>query len=128
MSHPKIAEAAVVGIPHNIKGQAIYAYVTLNHGEEPTPALYAEVRNWVLQELVPLATPDVLHWTDSLPKTLSCNLLRRILLPIASCYPRTLCAPSPLAAPFVVSPLLDAHPAIPLPSSVRTASLHPLPF
>ncbi|MCS5874391.1 hypothetical protein LN650_30050 [Klebsiella pneumoniae subsp. pneumoniae] len=47
VSHPKIAEAAVVGIPHNIKGQAIYAYVTLNHGEEPTPELHAEVRNWV---------------------------------------------------------------------------------
>jgi acetyl-CoA synthetase len=55
VSHPKIAEAAVVGIPHNIKGQAIYAYVTLNHGEEPTPELYAEVRNWVRKEIGPLA-------------------------------------------------------------------------
>ena len=67
VAHPKIAEAAVVGIPHNIKGQAIYAYVTLNHGEEPSPELYAEVRNWVRKEIGPLATPDVLHWTDSLP-------------------------------------------------------------
>ncbi len=65
VAHPKIAEAAVVGIPHNIKGQAIYAYVTLNHGEEPSPELYAEVRNWVRKEIGPLATPDVLHWTDS---------------------------------------------------------------
>lgn len=53
MAHPKIAEAAVVGIPHNIKGQAIYAYVTLNHGEEPSPELYAEVRNWVRKEIGP---------------------------------------------------------------------------
>lgn len=51
VAHPKIAEAAVVGIPHNIKGQAIYAYVTLNHGEEPSPELYAEVRNWVRKEI-----------------------------------------------------------------------------
>ena len=56
VSHPKIAEAAVVGIPHSIKGQAIYAYVTLNHGEEPTPELYAEVRNWVRKEIGPIAT------------------------------------------------------------------------
>ena len=76
MAHPKIAEAAVVGIPHNIKGQAIYAYVTLNHGEEPSPELYAEVRNWVRKEIGPLATPDVLHWTDSLPKTRSGKIMR----------------------------------------------------
>ena len=75
VAHPKIAEAAVVGIPHNIKGQAIYAYVTLNHGEEPSPELYAEVRNWVRKEIGPLATPDVLHWTDSLPKTRSGKIM-----------------------------------------------------
>lgn len=62
VAHPKIAEAAVVGIPHNIKGQAIYAYVTLNHGEEPTAELYTEVRNWVRKEIGPIATPDILHW------------------------------------------------------------------
>ncbi|MBD8455216.1 acetate--CoA ligase, partial [Serratia rubidaea] len=62
VAHPKIAEAAVVGIPHNIKGQAIYAYITLNHGEEPTPELYTEVRNWVRKEIGPIATPDILHW------------------------------------------------------------------
>lgn len=76
VAHPKIAEAAVVGIPHAIKGQAIYAYVTLNHGEEPSPELYAEVRNWVRKEIGPLATPDVLHWTDSLPKTRSGKIMR----------------------------------------------------
>ncbi len=84
VAHPKIAEAAVVGIPHNIKGQAIYAYVTLNHGEEPSPELYAEVRNWVRKEIGPLATPDVLHWTDSLPKTRSGKIMRRILRKIAA--------------------------------------------
>lgn len=61
VSHPKIAEAAVVGIPHNIKGQEIYAYVTLNHGEEPTSELYTEVRNWVRKEIGPIATTDMLH-------------------------------------------------------------------
>ncbi len=80
VAHPKIAEAAVVGIPHNIKGQAIYAYVTLNHGEEPSPELYAEVRNWVRKEIGPLATPDVLHWTDSLPK----NPLRQNYAPYSA--------------------------------------------
>ncbi len=84
VAHPKIAEAAVVGIPHNIKGQAIYAYVTLNHGEEPSPELYAEVRNWVRKEIGPLATPDVLHWTDSCLKPVPAKIMRRILRKIAA--------------------------------------------
>jgi len=84
VSHPKIAEAAVVGIPHNIKGQAIYAYITLNHGEEPSPELYTEVRNWVRKEIGSIATPDILHWTDSLPKTRSGKIMRRILRKIAA--------------------------------------------
>lgn len=58
--------------------------MTLNHGEEPTPELYAEVRNWVRKEIGPLATPDVLHWTDSLPKTRSGKIMRRILRKIAA--------------------------------------------
>ncbi|STM59719.1 acetyl-coenzyme A synthetase [Escherichia coli] len=96
VAHPKIAEAAVVGIPHNIKGQAIYAYVTLNHGEEPSPELYAEVRNWVRKEIGPLATPDVLHWTDSLLKpapaklcAVFCAKLRRAI-PATWAIPRRL--------------------------------------
>jgi len=68
VSHPKIAEAAVVCIPHNIKGQAIYAYIRLNHVEEPTPELYTKVRNWVRKEIAPIATPDMVHWKDSLPR------------------------------------------------------------
>ncbi len=78
VAHPKIAEAAVVGIPHHMKGQAIYAYITLNHGEEPSSELYTEVRNWVRKEIGPIATPDILHWTDSLPKTRSGKIMRRI--------------------------------------------------
>ncbi len=115
VSHPKIAEAAVVGIPHNIKGQAIYAYITLNHGEEPSPELYAEVRNWVRKEIGPLATPDVLHWTDSLPKTRSGKIMRRILRKIAAGDTRNLGDTSTLADPGVVEKLLEEKQSIKLP-------------
>ncbi|MTD41303.1 acetate--CoA ligase [Erwinia sp. CPCC 100877] len=116
VSHPKVAEAAVVGIPHNIKGQAIYAYVTLNHGEEPTPELYTEVRNWVRKEIGPLATPDVLHWTDSLPKTRSGKIMRRILRKIAAGDTSNLGDISTLADPSVVEKLLEEKSAITMPS------------
>ena len=116
VAHPKIAEAAVVGIPHNIKGQAIYAYVTLNHGEEPSPELYAEVRNWVRKEIGPLATPDVLHWTDSLPKTRSGKIMRRILRKIAAGDTSNLGDTSTLADPGVVEKLLEEKQAIAMPS------------
>jgi len=107
VSHPKIAEAAVVGVPHNIKGQAIYAYITLNHGEEPTPELYTEVRNWVRKEIGPIATPDILHWTDSLPKTRSGKIMRRILRKIAAGDTSNLGDTSTLADPSVVDKLLE---------------------
>ncbi|KAA1174563.1 acetate--CoA ligase [Photorhabdus heterorhabditis] len=107
VSHPKIAEAAVVGVPHNIKGQAIYAYVTLIHGEEPSPELYTEVRNWVRKEIGPIATPDILHWTDSLPKTRSGKIMRRILRKIASGDISNLGDTSTLADPGVVEKLLE---------------------
>ncbi|HEK1130086.1 TPA: acetate--CoA ligase [Proteus mirabilis] len=107
VAHPKIAEAAVVGIPHNIKGQAIYAYVTLNHGEEPTAELYTEVRNWVRKEIGPIATPDILHWTDALPKTRSGKIMRRILRKIASGDTTNLGDTSTLADPDVVEKLLE---------------------
>ena len=68
VSHPKIAEAAVVGVPHAIKGQGIYAYVTLNSGEYSSPELYAEVKQWVRKEIGAIATPDILHWAEGLPK------------------------------------------------------------
>lgn len=112
VSHPKIAEAAVVGIPHPIKGQAIYAYVTLNHGEEPSPELYTEVRLWVRKEIGPLATPDILHWTDSLPKTRSGKIMRRILRKIASGDTSDLGDTSALADPGVVEKLLEEKQAL----------------
>ena len=107
VSHPKIAEAAVVGIPHNIKGQAIYAYVTLISGTEPSAELYTEVRNWVRKEIGPIATPDVLHWTDSLPKTRSGKIMRRILRKIASGDTSNFGDTSTLADPGVVEKLLE---------------------
>lgn len=116
VSHPKIAEAAVVGIPHNIKGQAIYAYITLNHGEEPTPELYTEVRNWVRKEIGPIATPDVLHWTDSLPKTRSGKIMRRILRKIAAGDTNNLGDTSTLADPAVVDKLLEEKQSMKVPS------------
>ena len=116
VSHPKIAEAAVVGIPHNIKGQAIYAYITLNHGEEPSPELYTEVRNWVRKEIGSIATPDILHWTDSLPKTRSGKIMRRILRKIAAGDTSNLGDTSTLADPGVVDKLLEEKQSMKVPS------------
>lgn len=112
VAHPKIAEAAVVGIPHSLKGQAIYAYITLNHGEEPSSELYTEVRNWVRKEIGPIATPDILHWTDSLPKTRSGKIMRRILRKIAAGDTSNLGDTSTLADPGVVEKLLEEKQAM----------------
>src|SRR3546814_19488920 len=71
VSHPKVAEAAVVGYPHDIKGQGIYCYVTLIAGEEPGEALEAELKAHVRKEIGPIATPDLIHFTPALPKTRS---------------------------------------------------------
>lgn len=107
VSHPKIAEAAVVGIPHYIKGQAIYAYITLNYGEEPSDELYDEVIKWVRKEIGPIATPDILHWTQTLPKTRSGKIMRRILRKIADGDTGNLGDISTLADPGVVEKLLQ---------------------
>ncbi|OZI13781.1 acetate--CoA ligase [Sodalis-like symbiont of Philaenus spumarius] len=115
VAHPKIAEAAVVGIPHNIKGQAIYAYITLNTGETPTPELYNEVRAWTRKEIGAIATPDVLHWTDSLPKTRSGKIMRRILRKIAAGDTGNLGDTSTLADPGVVEKLLEEKHTLTLP-------------
>ncbi|MGJ0192137.1 acetate--CoA ligase [Pantoea sp. RRHST58] len=115
VAHPKIAEAAVVGIPHSIKGQAIYAYITLNHGEEPSPELYTEVRSWVRKEIGAIATPDILHWTDSLPKTRSGKIMRRILRKIAAGDTSNLGDTSTLADPGVVDKLLEEKQALRMP-------------
>jgi acetyl-CoA synthetase len=84
VAHPKIAEAAVVGVPHEIKGQGIYAYVTLIAGEEPSRELHKEVKEWVRKEIGAIATPDVIHWAEGLPKTRSGKIMRRILRKIAT--------------------------------------------
>ncbi|WGW00102.1 acetate--CoA ligase [Vibrio sp. YMD68] len=106
VAHSKIAEAAIVGIPHDIKGQAIYAYITLNDGEFPSAELHKEVKDWVRKEIGPIATPDVLHWTDSLPKTRSGKIMRRILRKIATGDTSNLGDTSTLADPSVVEKLI----------------------
>lgn len=107
VAHPKIAEAAVVGIPHAIKGQAICAYITLNHGELPNNTLYHEVQQWVRKEIGPIATPDQLHWAEGLPKTRSGKIMRRILRKIASGETDSLGDISTLADPEVIDQLLN---------------------
>lgn len=102
----KIAEAAVVGVPHDIKGQAIYAYITLNDGIYPDAQLHKEVKDWVRKEIGPIATPDVLHWTDALPKTRSGKIMRRILRKIATGDTGNLGDTSTLADPSVVERLI----------------------
>ncbi|WP_407331953.1 acetate--CoA ligase [Enterovibrio sp. 27052020O] len=102
----KIAEAAIVGVPHDIKGQAIYAYITLNASEVPSAELTKEVKNWVRKEIGPIATPDFIHWTDALPKTRSGKIMRRILRKIATGDTGTLGDTSTLADPGVVDKLI----------------------
>ena len=109
VSHPKIAEAAVVGVPHEIKGQGIYAYVTLNDGEYPSPELYAEVKQWVRKEIGAIATPDILHWAEGLPKTRSGKIMRRILRKIATGESDSLGDTSTLADPSVVDKLIKEN-------------------
>ena len=84
VAHPKVAEAAVVGYPHDIKGQGIYAYVTLQVDEEPSDALRRELVQWVRKEISPIAAPDLLQWAPGLPKTRSGKIMRRILRKIAA--------------------------------------------
>jgi acetyl-CoA synthetase len=83
VAHPKVAEAAVVGFPHDLKGQGIYAYVTLNPGENPTDELRDELIAWVRKEIGPIASPDVIQWAPGLPKTRSGTIMRGILRKIA---------------------------------------------
>jgi acetyl-CoA synthetase len=106
VSHAKVAEAAVVGFPHEIKGQGIYAYVTLVAGEEPTEELRAELRNWVRKEIGPIATPDAIQWAPGLPKTRSGKIMRRILRKVAANDYGDLGDTSTLAEPGVVDDLI----------------------
>ncbi len=107
VAHPKVAEAAVVGCPHDIKGQGIYAYVTLISGEVGTDALRKELIAWVRKEIGPIATPDYLQWAPGLPKTRSGKIMRRILRKIGENLPDQLGDISTLADPSVVKSLVD---------------------
>ena len=104
--HTKVAEAAVVGMPHEVKGQGIYAYVTLNAGEEPSDALRRELRDWVRQEIGPIATPDAIQFAPGLPKTRSGKIMRRILRKVAEGDTGSLGDTSTLADPAVVDDLV----------------------
>jgi acetyl-CoA synthetase len=106
VAHPKVAEAAVVGYPHDIKGQGIYAYVTLKVSEEPSEALRKELVQWVRNEISPIAAPDLLQWAPGLPKTRSGKIMRRILRKIAAEEYGQLGDVSTLADPSVVDDLV----------------------
>jgi acetyl-CoA synthetase len=106
VSHPLVAEAAVVGFPHDIKGQGIYCYVTLNAGVEGSDALAAELRAHVRAEIGPIATPDLIHFTPALPKTRSGKIMRRILRKIAENDYGALGDISTLADPSLVDDLI----------------------
>jgi len=105
--HENVAEAAVVGFPHDIKGQGIYAYVTLMAGVEPTDELKHELVTLVRSEIGPIATPDIIQWAPSLPKTRSGKIMRRILRKIAANELDTIGDTSTLADPAVVNDLID---------------------
>ncbi|MFH1531414.1 MAG: acetate--CoA ligase [Pseudomonadota bacterium] len=107
VSHPAVAEAAVVGYPHPIKGQGIYAYVTLTRGNEYTDELKKELVKHVRIEIGPIATPDVIHWAPGLPKTRSGKIMRRILRKIAANEEDQLGDTSTLADPTVVANLIE---------------------
>ena len=109
VSHAKVAEAAVVGFPHDIKGQGIYAYVTLNANEEETSEVRADLIKWVRSEIGPIATPDVIHFASGLPKTRSGKIMRRILRKIAEGDVSNLGDISTLADPSVVDSLLESR-------------------
>ena len=107
VAHDVVAEAAVVGYPHEIKGQGIYAYVTLMEGVEASDELRAELRKWVRKEIGPIATPDLLQWAPGLPKTRSGKIMRRILRKVAADDFGELGDTSTLADPSVVDDLIE---------------------
>ena len=107
VAHPKVAEAAVVGYPHDIKGQGLYCYVTLKVGENGSDALKKELKDLVRKIIGPLATPDLIHFTPALPKTRSGKIMRRILRKVAENQFENLGDTSTLADPTVVQSLID---------------------
>jgi acetyl-CoA synthetase len=107
VAHQAVAEAAVVGYPHELKGQGIYAYVTLMNDVEPTDELRKELEKWVRTEIGPIAKPDVIQWAPGLPKTRSGKIMRRILRKIAENDFGSLGDISTLADPSVVEELIE---------------------
>jgi acetyl-CoA synthetase len=107
VAHHNVAEAAVIGVPHDIKGQGIYAYVTLNIGVEATDGLKKELVQWVRKEIGPIASPDWLQWAPGLPKTRSGKIMRRILRKIGANDYSNLGDTSTLADPTVVDGLIE---------------------
>ena len=107
VAHPKVAEAAVVGYPHDIKGNGLYCYVTLNAGEKPTGDLERELKLWVRKQIGPIATPDLIQFAPGLPKTRSGKIMRRILRKIAANEHDQLGDTTTLADPTVVKSLVD---------------------
>jgi acetyl-CoA synthetase len=106
VAHESVSEAAVVGYPHNIKGQGIYAYVTLMKGVEPSEALRKELVAWVRKDIGPIASPDLIQFAPGLPKTRSGKIMRRILRKIAEDEPSSLGDTTTLADPAVVDDLV----------------------
>jgi acetyl-CoA synthetase len=107
VAHPKVAEAAVVGYPHDIKGQGVYVYVTLNAGLEVDDGLEKELRDWVRKDIGPIASPDLIQFTPGLPKTRSGKIMRRILRKVAENEFGNLGDTSTLADPGVVDELIE---------------------
>ncbi|MBB3061172.1 acetate--CoA ligase [Microbulbifer rhizosphaerae] len=112
VAHEAVAEAAVVGFPHEIKGQGIYIYVTLNSDREPSEEMRRALRDWLRSEIGPIATPDVIQWAPGLPKTRSGKIMRRILRKIAADECDQLGDISTLADPSVVQQLIDGRVAL----------------
>ena len=109
VAHKKVAEAAVVGFPHDIKGQGIFAYVTLMEGEAPSEELRKDLVAWVRSEIGPIATPDIIQWAPGLPKTRSGKIMRRILRKIAADETDEIGDTSTLADPAVVEDLIGTR-------------------
>jgi len=109
VAHPAVAEAAVVGYPHDLKGQGIYVYVTLNSNQQASEEMRGSLLTWVRKEIGPIATPDIIQWAPGLPKTRSGKIMRRILRKIAADEFDSLGDTSTLADPAVVDQLIAAH-------------------
>mgnify|MGYP001210917256 CR=1 FL=1 len=107
VAHPKVAEAAVVGFPHSIKGNGLYCYVTLNAGENPTGDLERDLKQWVRKQIGPICYPDIIQFAPGLPKTRSGKIMRRILRKIAANEPDNLGDTTTLADPSVVTSLVE---------------------